>query len=1224
MAYASITPLTLADNTSILERAPGRFSFLASDDVAEAEDVSTFFYQDKAKYLGGPRAKSFYVNSETTEVSGAAKQLVYADSLKVKQPPASEVFGRDPIIGKPWGRIEDTHDMTESDLRDSALEVLAGWVDASLLVGMSNETQGSSVSLSSIPHSGDYLDALYNRLAPTKTFRFHTFHHPLVCEFIRRLKQDGIPGLLRREVQGLCLPSEVLVGYSNDSKKVLEYDFKYAYSPDDALVKTPYPIEDVDFRYGAPYAIYNWELFFHLPLLLADRLSKNQRFEDAYRWFHYIFDPQAQFSAVERSLEPNKDPSARYWKVLPFYNNYGDTGDARQSLLELMALLHVDDSDSTLKQLKEDLIALINDWRDDPFKPHLIARHRLVAYQKSVVMKYIDNLIAWGDQLFRRDTLESINEATLRYILAAEILGPRPAEVAPRVEFPVQTYRQLESELSEFGNALIELEGIPLPPRTASGYSATKLEQLLAMGSSLFFCIPQNDDLLKYWDTVEDRLFKIRHCMNIEGVTRELPLFEPPIDPALLVKAVAAGIDISSVLNDLYAPRPHYRFQYMLQKSLEVCSEVKALSSALLTALEKYDAEKLALLHAEHERGLLEAIRDVKKLQIQEANETLASLEGAKALAQERFDYYSALQKVSEGESENTSKLSSAAGWQESSQLASVESSLMFAIPDVTVGTPGGTTFGGSHIGHIYKAIAESFGFMSMLDTYDASMSKTQAEYERRWSEWKFQERLADKELKQIEKQIAAATLRQQITDAELANHEKQIDNAREVEAYLKSKYTNSQLYEWMKGQIAEVYFQSYQLAYDLARGAERAYQNEIGSDASFVKFGYWDSLKKGLLAGEKLYHDLRRMEASYHSQNKREYEITKHISLLLNDPLALMELKTTGHCRVELPELLFDADYPGHYFRRIKNVSLSIPAVVGPYTSINCTLTLLKSSVRVTPNVGARYNEDTENADARFSYDLAPLQRIATSHGQTDTGLFELNFRDERYLPFEGAGAISTWRIDLPKENNAFDLESVSDVILTLRYCAREGGELLRRAAQAALSKAIADTEKTVLHRLFSARHEFPDAWYRCLHPLTNEAPKLGLTIDKERFPYLFRSGNITITYREATVFAKLAPDKSASSTPDITLDITTPQNELPHLVLKEWEDPSVLSAELIKMEQVDGVWKPQEGEKWNEGLDSNNTDWTIKGWSELSGPPIQDILLLLDYTVSEKPPSE
>ena len=42
-------------------------------------------------------------------------------------------------------------------------------------------------------------------------------------------------------------------------------------------------------------------------------------------------------------------------------------------------------------------------------------------------MKYLDNLIAWGDSLFRQDTIESINEATQLYVLAANLLGRAPA-----------------------------------------------------------------------------------------------------------------------------------------------------------------------------------------------------------------------------------------------------------------------------------------------------------------------------------------------------------------------------------------------------------------------------------------------------------------------------------------------------------------------------------------------------------------------------------------------------------------------------------------------------------------------------------------------------------------------------------------------------------------------------------------------------------------------------
>ena len=81
--------------------------------------------------------------------------------------------------------------------------------------------------------------------------------------------------------------------------------------------------------------------------------------------------------------------------------------------------------------------------------------------------------------------------------------------------------------------------------------------------------------------------------------------------------------------------------------------------------------------------------------------------------------------------------------------------------------------------------------------------------------------------------------------------------------------------------------------------------------------------------------------------QNKREYEISRSISLVLLDPLALITLKETGQCIVSLPEAFFDMDYPGHYMRRIKSVSLTIPCVTGPYTSVNCTLTLVQSKIR-------------------------------------------------------------------------------------------------------------------------------------------------------------------------------------------------------------------------------------------------------------------------------------
>src|SRR5262249_26564882 len=138
---------------------------------------------------------------------------------------------------------------------------------------------------------------------------------------------------------------------------------------------------------------------------------------------------------------------------------------------------------------------------------------------------------------------------------------------------------------------------------------------------------------------------------------------------------------------------------------------------------------------------------------------------------------------------------------------------------------------------------------------------------------------------------------------------------------------------------------------------------------SSFIQFGYWDGLKKGLLAGERLFHDLKRMEATYLEQNKRDYEITKHISVARLDPLALIQLRQTGTCIVRLPEALFDLDFC-HYMRRIKSISMSIPCVTGPYTGVNCTLTLLKSSLRHADTLlGSKYGR--QEGDPRFTDSL-------------------------------------------------------------------------------------------------------------------------------------------------------------------------------------------------------------------------------------------------------------
>ena len=915
-------------------------------------------------------------------------------------------------------------------------------------------------------------------------YRFSVFRHPHVCTFLRETNRHGVDGLLQRALQVAPRHFDPILPNG--------FNFDAEYDPTEIVIQ-PYPVEDVDFLESGAYAQYNWELFFHVPLLIADRLSKNQRFAEAQRWFHFVFDP------TDRSALP---PAQRYWKTKPLHEitKQGYEAQQIQTLLELVAKGGTA-SWSTLsheerERLRETETA-IRQWRKHPFQPHRVARTRLAAYAKHVVMKYLDNLIAWADHLFRRDSMESINEATQLYVLAANLLGRRPEQIPPREVPRIESYDTLESMLDAFSNALVAAEsavpaaGDPPPEPDAE-------EPPVTMPGLLYFCVPRNEQLLRYWDTVEDRLFKIRHCMNIEGVVRQLPLFEPPIDPALLVRATAAGVDLSSVLDDLSAPLPHYRFQVMAQKATELCGEVRALAGALLAAFEKKDAEEFSQLRSRHEVELHEAVLRVRKRQLEEAREILEGLKRGRAVVRERHAYYANIAYMNPRETSYQNLTEQSMSLRSTQAILNALANQVGLIPDSKVGSPTtmGVTLGGSLISGALRSMAMSIGSAADELSTRASVSATLGSYDRRYDDWKLNERLAEKEIEQIDANIAAAEVRVAIAENELENQERQIESSKEVDRFLRRKFTNQALFGWMVGQLSSVYFQSYQLAYDVAKRAERAYRHELGrGDSDFIRFGYWDSLKKGLLAGDKLHHDLKRMEVSYLESNRREYETTKHVSLAALDPLALLQLRETGACHVSIPEPLFDLDYPGHYLRRIKSVRVTIPCVTGPHTGVSCTLTLLWSSVRTSTTASAAVQYTRQESDARFRDQVGLVQSIVTSSGQNDSGLFEPGLRDDRYLPFEGAGVISDWRIELPGRKQ-FDHDTITDVVLHIDYTAREGGTVLRDEAEKALP--------TGGSRLFSVRHDFPDVWHEFMDA-TGPAGQQGLrlALDRNRFPF-------------------------------------------------------------------------------------------------------------------------
>jgi hypothetical protein len=954
-----------------------------------------------------------------------------------------------------------------------------------------------------VSSSPQELDSLAYVNQWTTRYEFLSFYHPYARTMLRELEIGGIPRLMSRKLQ--TNPQGVR-GWST------LFDFNTIFHPQPP-VATPYPGQagavDVgesalDFSPGSTgaYSLYNWEVFYHGPMFVASLLAQNQQYQDAMTWYEYIFNP------TDSSGGPAPQ---RFWEMAPFFQMNASTWLSQQIATIMKNVAQ--------GVLDPDTQAAITAYLFDPFDPHAIAGLRISAYAKATVMKFLDNVIAWGDSLFSTYTAETVGQAEQLYVLADMILGPQPAQVRPpptsATQSPV-TYAQIAPQLdpvnNAFSNVLVAVENLvvaPVPPtQVVQGTGATPtLPQLPTNGKTFLFCIPPNSQLLSYWTTVADRLYKIRHCMNLQGQVVPLPLYAPPINPLLAAEAAASGQYPSGIT----PPPPIYRFATYLQKAVELANDVRAFGALILSALEKEDAETLALLRANQELDIQTRMVDVKTQQVTEATDQITALQNQKAVAKVRHDFYSTVAYMNSWETQAFILQTVAAVINGMAIPLDIAASVAHLVPTYNFGAAGfggspevTMSWGGGNIASSVQAGAGATRATASLLTEIAGMVSTQGQYQRRMDEWQLQANIASAEMTQIDSQITAATDRLTIANTELAIQNQQTSNAQAISDFLTNKYTNAQLYQYMVTQLTTVYTQAYQLAYGLAQQAQNTYQFELGRyQDTFLQPSYWDSQHRGLTAGESLLFDLRRMESQYLGQNARELELTKHVSLAITQPMALVQLMETGTCQVYLDEALFDADHPGQYFRRLRSVALTIPCVTGPYTGVNANLTLNTAVLRTTstlPSSGyAPASAQNPPSDfTTFSVSM-PNATIATSSGQNDAGLFEVNLRDERWLPFEGQGAVSAWTLELNPVSNNFDFSTITDVVLHVKYTARLG------IAESTVVQAIAPPSGVGRSIIVSAKNTFGDALYSFFHPtsITPTQQVLTLPITNALFPW-------------------------------------------------------------------------------------------------------------------------
>ena len=764
------------------------------------------------------------------------------------------------------------------------------------------------------------------------------------------------------------------------------------YGPEDNKDPNTQP-QPIDF-YGA-YGQHFWELFLHLPWLVANTYAEQQYFVEAQVWHNRLFTPQKK--------------EGRYFQIKP---------------------LHEVGQDSARGRMPEDADAMA-------------VAHPLY-FCKAVFANYIRYLLERGDACYRELTRDGFNEAKQYYIQAINLLGGEPERATAQrwvaitldelAQKPSVTLRAWEQALADTpAPALQQKDSAPSQQDTP-------------------FRIPMDAARSDLWQSLQTRLYNLRHFLTLDGKPLSLPLYDAPVNPAELQRRLATGQSLQSAAGQQRMVVPPFRYPVMYEHANRAVDTLIQLGNSLLNALERKDGLTLEQLQLNQQQILLTYTLDMHQQAIDMGTHSLAGLEKSKALAKTRYDHYKGL--YNEGfiaaEVADVSLRTIAGVISSGSGLAFSAGSIVSVAPNIAgmaFGAPGASTllFGIGYAGQAYA---------NAINTA-AETCRTFAANERSKQEWQLQYKLAEKEQEQIECQIEAQKKQNEQYRKQKEQTLKQNEQIKKLLDFWSNRVTSAQLYQWLIGQLRTLYRAAWDATSSLCMATEAAWRCETGwfnELSPLQSISGWQESRYGLLSGESLKNALQKMQLKYLTRFERHQEVVHTLSLkaLLGEAAWLEAMKVDNRkdnldIEFSLNEKMFAERYPNFYQRRVATISLTLPAVIGPYQNVCAQLTQTSSRILQDANVEA-FKKLTKGEDhqAIFS-NVRASQQATLSTGFDDSGLFVLNMADERYLPFEGNGVHSNWVLRFPnvqREAQKHLLENLTDVIVTVRYRALDGGE--------------------------------------------------------------------------------------------------------------------------------------------------------------------------------------
>ena len=750
------------------------------------------------------------------------------------------------------------------------------------------------------------------------------------------------------------------------------------------------PAEPMDFA-GAN-ALYFWELFYYAPMLIAQRLLQEQSFDDAGRWLRYVFSPEG--------YDGN---AGHYWNARP---------------------------------LREDIC-----WNDIPLDstdPDAVAQSDPMHYRVATLMRLLELLTARGDHAYRQLERDTLAEAKMWYVQALALMGDE--SVTRPAAWAAPTLKDAAGKVVNRLQAMEDRQASPVRILSAQPYTANALTGL--------FNPQQNARWQAIRQDLMQRLYNLRHNLTLDGQPLTLPLFATPADPAALLSAAAAAGKGGTPLPTGRELGLH-RFPLALESARNMTGQLMQFGNALSGVIERQDAEAMAVLMQTQGKALMVQSVAMQKKTLEELGNEAKALAASLAGAQKRQAYYSRLydENISAGEGFALGARVTAGTLQAASRPLMAAAAAANMAPNIF-----GMAVGGSQWGSIPFALGMAMESVAtgMMTAADGAAQGEM--YRRRREEWAMLRDNAEKEVEQLSAQQASLTVRTDAAGLQLTCLETQQAHNEAQLALMQRKFSNQALYNWLRGRLSALYFQFYDLTVSRCLRAEKSFQWETGETRSFIKPGAWQGTYAGLLCGEALMLNLAAMESAYQKWEARALEVERTLSLgerygklstgkfSLKDTIKSQLGNGKGEAgsgkdtvsldkdilsvSVELKGLGLASDYPDGMklgkVRRIKQISVTLPALLGPYQDVQAVLGYTGTS---------------------------PLARgcsaIAVSRGMNDSGQFQLDFNDGKYLPFEGIDISDTGTLTLRFPNATGTqkalLASLSDIILHVRYTIRD-----------------------------------------------------------------------------------------------------------------------------------------------------------------------------------------